>query len=73
MLPVGALCCDVPGAEFRAWLVQAVFRANSEQIPSELRVPSKFRANSEQLPGKFRASIPNPLFPWAFCATNLLG
>ena len=35
-------------AEFRAWLVRAVFGANSEQIPSELRVPSKLRANSEQ-------------------------
>ena len=51
------------GGEFRAWLVRAIFQANSEQIPSELRVPSKLRANSEQIPGKFRASTPNPLFP----------
>ena len=35
--------------EFRAWLVRAVCRANSEQIPSELRVPSNFRANSQQI------------------------
>ena len=38
-------------------------RPFSEQIPSELRVPSKFRADSDQIRGKFRASIPNSLFP----------
>ena len=32
--------------EFHAWLVPAVFRATSKQIPSEFRVPGKFRAST---------------------------
>ena len=48
----GQTCPVLCGGEFRAWLVRAVFRANSEQIPSELRVPS----NSGQIPSKFWAN-----------------
>ena len=58
--------CDLNSTkQFRAWLVRAVFRVNSEQIPSEPRVPSKFRANSEQ--------ASQTSFSLSFCATNLLG
>ena len=46
--------------EFRAWLVRAVFRANSEQIPG------KFRANSGQIPSK----NPKPSISLSFCVCN---
>ena len=49
--------CLIPmkaSGEFRAWLAWAVFRANSEQIPSEFRAKSWHRA----IPSKH----PKPLY-----------
>ena len=40
--------CNEFVGEFRAWLVQAVFRAISERTQSSEQIPGKFRANSEQ-------------------------
>ena len=57
-------------AEFRAWLVRAVFganfRANSEFRANSGQIPSKFQANSEQASQTLYISL-------SFCATNILG
>ena len=56
------------GGEFHAWLVWTVFRANSEQLLSECRMPS-----SEQIPSKFQANSEQVSQTPLFYAMNLLG
>ena len=57
------------GGEFRAWLVRAFFRANSERTPNSNQIPGRFRANSGQILNKHL----KPSISLSFCATNLLG